>query len=340
MFSMMIVMFHARKLVDNGEKALFLYGAIGVEFFFLTSGYLMAKKALSKKENCSNIGEETYIYIWKKIKAFFPYMLVAFAISLFVKNWINPIPKSKIINSIYSLFFIEMGGIKLISIVPQTWYISAMLISMMILYPIIRKYKKNFTYLIAPIIVIIIGGWISQTYGNLRGTLVWTGIFYTGLLRAFFELALGAILYEVSEKIKNINFTKLGEWILTIIEILGFVSIFIITNIKNASTKYDFVMLAILTVSIAIAFSEKTIFIKLSKNKFCYYLEKLSLPIYLNHGWIIEIIKRVLGYLSYMQKLGIVIVVTLIFSMIIMYLIEKIKGKPTKIARKIFIIKQ
>lgn len=344
MFSMMIVIFHAKVLATNGENPLFLYGAIGVEFFFITSGYLMTKKALSIKKDCSNIGEETFEYIWKKIKAFFPYVLIAFIISLLVKNEYYSYKKNKIINSVWALLFIDMGGIKRPYILEQTWYISAMLISMIILYPLIRRYKRNFIYIVSPLIVIILGGWLSYTYGDLRGPFLWTGIVYKGILRAFFELALGAIVYEFVNKIKNVNFTKHGKVFLTIIEVLGFVSIFIITNLNNASKKYDFIMLAILAISIGVAFSEKTMFYKISNNKFCYYLEKLSLPIYLNHLWIITILSETLNKnlkeLSYINKLGITIIGTIIVSIITMYIIELVKkheDKLMKLIKRIFV---
>lgn len=335
MFSIMIVIYHL-KLATNDKNVILKSGYIGVEFFFIVSGYLMTKGALNKKEDTSDIGKETFQYLRNKIKVFFPFMLVAFLITLSINIIFKGYSISNVVNSVWNLFFLETSGIKTTQVVAQSWYISAMLISMLILYPFIRKYKKNFVYLIAPIIVIFIGGWISYTYGTLNG---WqhTGILYKSLLRAFFELALGSILYEVSIKVMEINFNKIGRCILTLVEIIGFVSIFLIANIPNS--KYDFIALAFMSISVIIAFTGKTMFYHVANNRLFYYLEKLSLPVYLNHQWVIELVKRKLGYLGYWEKLGITIFLTIIVSMIIMYIIEKIKGKPTKIAKKIFIEK-
>ena len=44
LFSLMIVIYHGR-LFANAENPLFRAGKIGVEFFFIVSGYLMAAKA-------------------------------------------------------------------------------------------------------------------------------------------------------------------------------------------------------------------------------------------------------------------------------------------------------
>lgn len=336
MFSIMIIAFHLGSKT-NYENAILKNGYIAVEFFFIVSGYFMARTALNEKEDCQNIGEETYKYLSKKIKNFFPYMLSAFFCALFIYINFNIFnSKYEIVNSIWNLFFLEASGIKTTLVIEPAWYLSAMLISMLILYPLIRRYRNNFIYLIAPIIVIFIGGWISYNYdGTLHTWRQYTGIAYKGLLRAFFELSLGTILYEISSKIKNINFNKLGRIFLTIIEVLGFIAVFIIAN--SGFSKYDFFELMLLSISVIITFTEKTYFYNLVSNKLFYYLENLSFPIYLNHLWIIDLIQIKFEYLGYWEKLAIILFFTIIFSMFIMYIIEKIKGKPTKIAKEIFI---
>lgn len=339
MFSILIVLFHCELLAQNGENVLFKAGRIGVEFFFITSGYLMAQKAFkNENKDLNNIGKEAILYIWKKAKTFFPYILVAFIISIFVKGIYQ---KSKLVISIWNLLLLEMSGVRTTSVVGQTWYISAMLISMLILYPLIRKYKKTFTHIMAPIIVILVGGWMSHKYGTVAGPLDYTGFVYKGLLRALFEISLGTIAYIIAQKIKEIKFTKLSKWILTIIEIVGFTSIFFIVNIKGASQKYEFIMILILFISISIAFSEKTIFYKFANNKFVYYLEKISLPIYLNQIWIILLAKNNLSHLNYYTKMSISVIATIIISIIIMHLIElaqKIFEKHKIKIKKLFII--
>lgn len=332
-FSLIIVIYHFIARTAKTTGFLFKNGAIGVEFFFLVSGYLMARRAMKVRNDEKSLGEETIDYILKKVKFFFPYMLVALIISFFLE--ITQVSVSTIINSIWKLAFLEMSGVQTTHIMGQSWYIEAMLISMTILYPLIRKYKKNFTCIMAPIIVIFIGGWIAKTYGYLRGPLVWTGIVYVGMLRAFFELSLGVILYEICEKIKTINFNQLGRFVLTLIEILAFIGVIIATNIRN----YDFIALALMSIAITLAFSEKTMLLKFCNNKLFYYLEKISLPIYLNHVWIIVTIKEILKNIGNVEQLAITLVITIIISMIMSFVIEKFKNKPAEFAKKLFMDK-
>ena len=329
LFSMLILIYHFA--VDNKLQILSC-GYIGVEFFFLVSGYLLAKKALSENSENKNIGIESCTYIFKRIKTLFPFALFPFMIILVYNIIIRGWGMGQICNSIWYLFFLNMSGIRCTGYLGNVWYVSAMLISMFVLYPMIRKYKKTFIYLIAPIIVIFVGGWISYKYMNLGGITIHTGIVYKALLRAFFEISLGCILYEISEKLKNINFTNISKCIFSFVEILGVISVFYIANKKGG--KYDFIMLLILSIIVVIAFSEKTRFYNLFNNKFFYYLEKLSLPIYLNQYFILTIINKNTNF-NCVQRLVIIIVVSILLAMFITYIIDYFSNNFSNVKRKV-----
>lgn len=71
-FCILIMLFHARVFANDTDIILFSKGSVGVEFFFLVSGFLLAKSALNKKENNSeSLGKETILFIYKKIKRLF-----------------------------------------------------------------------------------------------------------------------------------------------------------------------------------------------------------------------------------------------------------------------------
>ncbi|MCI9177610.1 MAG: acyltransferase [Clostridia bacterium] len=338
-FCIMIIFLHIGQLITKDAKFVFAAGSIGVEFFFLVSGYFLGKKALNyKKVENEELGKETYQYIIKKIKKFFPWMLITYVISVLVMYFVKHFQTHQVINSIWDILFLKQSGIKYDSVMDITWYISVMIIAMNILYPIILKFRKNFVYIIAPAIVIFIGGYIAHRYGNIVSIDVWTGLVYKCFLRGFFEISLGVILYEVTQKLKSINFTKIAKTILTCIEIIGFTSIFIVVNIKNAHNKYDFIMILILSICISIAFSEKTLLLKFCNNKFVYFLEKLSLPMYLNQIWIITLIKYIFQRysLNYYQYCLVVLIIDIVFSIIAMQLVKIIKSNIGKI-KKVFI---
>lgn len=341
-FCIMIIGFHLNGMYcfkDNNYG--FLYGSIAVEFFFIVSGYLLAKKALTTEQK-QNIGELTKNYIVKKIKKFFPYLLFSFIAGFIVSNIYYNYNTSQRINSIFDLLFMYCSGIKYDSMIPIAWYLSAMLVSDIILFPLIYKYKENFIYTICPLIIFILAGFLSHNYGELTNVENWMGITTIGTLRGFFTMTIGVLIYKISEKIKEKNFTTFGKALLTAFEIIGFISIFYIIRTEYAHAKYDFIMVIIMTISIMIAFSEKTLLLNSFNNKFVYNLEKLSLPIFLNQHWILVAMNNIMKENGYDRNfyyefliailLSIIVgIITLYFTKIVAKILKKIKPAFIKI---------
>lgn len=81
LFCILVLIFHLNLYylgienfsVDNLEFTKAAHGAMGVEFFFLVSGFLMAKKAYKNKSNIGKVdgaalSNETISFIWGKYK--------------------------------------------------------------------------------------------------------------------------------------------------------------------------------------------------------------------------------------------------------------------------------
>ena len=95
-------------------------------------------------------------------------------------------------------------------------------------------------------------------------------------------------------------------------------------------------------IGVIVAFSTKTFFFEKCNNKIFYYLERLSLPLYLNNPIFINIMNSELikgtFTLSYPLKFVIVVFVTILFSALELYLMkyimklyDKIKNRCKKI---------
>ena len=92
------------------------------------------------------------------------------------------------------------------------------------------------------------------------------------------------------------------------------------------------ILIFYLSICIAIAFSEKTFDYKFLSNKVVNYLEALSLPIYLNHSWIISYGKQLMPAQNainsnYYCYLIIILAVSFGISAIEMGIINLIKNK-------------
>ncbi len=343
-FCMLIIIFHGNVFATNSREALFDKGAIGVEFFFLVSGFLLTKAAFRKNNqetNIQNLGKETLHFIWKKYLFFLPYVFFAGLINLVLKNICDDMSLTQNVLSIIDMLLLRMTGLKATVVLGQVWYISAMLLSMMALYPLLRKYKKNYVYLVAPLIVLLGFGWLIHDYSSLRGPETWLGFGYKGLARAFLELNLGCILYLLCKRLKNITFTKLGTIFITLIEVGGFVLPFLTSQFLS-TTKLDIVILAFLAISVLLAFSEKTLEFNLFNNRVFYWLEKFSLPLYICNIVARDIVLNInaLTSMPYYPKLAIYLVINFALALVCMYFISFLQKLHLVKRFKILIIKE
>ena len=327
LYCMMIVIFHGEIFAKSDTNKILANGSIGVEFFFLVSGYLMTKSALNQNNN-SNIANDTVNFIWKKWKKFLPYTIISGLIALFLINF-----HSKqyiiynIISSIWSITILTMAGFRGVGANLPIWYISSMLMGMMILYPLIRKFKLNFMYLFVPILLIVGFGFLNLFYGNLRNPETIISFTFKGNIRCVLELLLGGIIYILCEKFKKIDFTKFGLILITIIEITCLTIPIIISHFINESSRYDFIVLIIIAIGVLIAFSEKTLEYNILCNKFSYWLEKLSLTIYIFHYSVRVFCTYYSGFkkINYINKLTIYTFLSIIVGIIMMYFIDYLK---------------
>ena len=85
-FSILIVLFHINLEIWGGKQTFGDYfslsgrGRIGVEFFFVVSGYLMAATAFRNQKKAGSLGKETVQFMTKKIYGIWPWHLVAFTL--------------------------------------------------------------------------------------------------------------------------------------------------------------------------------------------------------------------------------------------------------------------
>lgn len=350
-FCMCILLFHIEKYVlgeaslKNGiHLAFFPHGSLGVEFFFLVTGLMLAKsidKELQdsqKKQN--NIGEDTAKYVFKKFKAIFFYHIIAFIILFIIQAIISKYTIYQsiitIINSIPSMFFLQMTGIPSTTLNHIEWYLSAMMICVAIIYPLCKKYYKTFVTLIAPIVSILILGYLGHNYSRLTGVMVWTVFTYKSVLRGFAEILLGTTIYYISQKITKMKLKKSQTIMLTIFEVILY-AICLIIILCTFPSKYEFTVLIMLFLGIILTYSQITYTSKIFNRKIFYVLGKLSLPIYLSQLSAIKIANEYFNNFSFINIMALIIGLTFLFAIITKisgdYILRKINKKHKLIAK-------
>lgn len=329
-FAIMIVIFHGKILANDGDFILFKGGYIGVEFFFIVSGVLLAGSIIKvwDKDN-ANLGKDTWKFIWNKVVGFIPYVVIAYVLFLPIVYKFNGYSISKIASSIWEVLLLGEAGIKSVAINVPIWYLSSMLLSMAIIYPLMRKFKMNYVYFIVPLVVILGIGFLTQQSNTVDRMRYWLGFTYYTNIRAFVELNLGILIYFIAKKIKEIKFTFIGRLFLTIIELGCLSAPFLIAMFISNSYRYDYVLILVIAIGVCIAFSEKTLEYNLLSNNLVFFFEKLSLPLYILHSFCCKTLYFLTlnANISYVTKISIHVLISLVFALVMLKVIGHLQKK-------------
>ena len=289
-FASMIVLKHSKNLFPDGGK-LFLKGSFAVEFFFIVSGYFMMNSICRKNANgpAARLGDETFHYLWKKISSIYVELIVAYILGIIFIICTATAPYKTVIKeivlSIPSDVFLLSTGIGGHSINSPLWYLSSMLLSMLVLYPLIRKWPDNSVYIAIPLISIISLGYLWNNYHSLLTPKTWMGFTFKGNLRALAELGIGVILWKTNQVFSSLQFKTWFRVFLTSIKWCGYIGL-LIWMIFFSSGGVQILCLGVFAVSILLSLSGQCCDQRLFNGKICVFLGKLSMPVYLCHYYL------------------------------------------------------
>lgn len=145
-FVICIFIGHLNNVALVGEKnpIIMRLGFLGVEFFFIVSGFLMFKK-IEFANNSSSLNRLTFEFLKRKIEIFFPCYCSVYILGFVVYHIGSEFDFNALIRhfimSIPCIMQLNMVGMDGYQVLAPTWFLSAMLISMLFLFPL---YKKNF----------------------------------------------------------------------------------------------------------------------------------------------------------------------------------------------------
>lgn len=290
----------------------FRYGKIGVEFFFIVTGFLFARSCYKNKDVNVPLGKDTIQFVFHKWLAIFPYHAIAFFVTfiaiVFIRDYSFFESVARLVKSLPNFFLIQKTGIYSEDIIGVEWYISVMLLSLFILYPICKKYYEVFTRIVSPVIGIFLIGYLCEKYGYVSGVSAWDGIISKVQLRGLAEICIGVFTFEVSRFIHKYSFSKILRFIFSIIEYGCYVAV-LLFSCSQVSIKYEAYALYALAAAVCLSFSGLTFGSSLFQNKVFLFLGKLSLPIYLSQTAV-----RLLVQYFFKGRLSILIQVEMIMA--------------------------
>ena len=328
--AILVMIYHGgRILIGKNHNFSSQTGYVLVDLFFIISGYYFYKSILKIKDKDVDIYKENILATVKRLKSFLPYTITIGIATIILKYMNNLLLRREAMMSIFNIFLFDMSGLSGYTINGPTWYLSAMLIIFFVEFPIIYINKKNYSKYIAPIITIFGLGYIYKSFGSLNIFLTgWNGFFYNGLIRALVDINLGIIIYEISESLRpKINgYGKTKKIILELIHISLYLFIGYFVLFYKDEGEIDYFAYVVIVVALLISFSE-TILSNLFDKKIVNYLERISLPIFINQFFFLDLLNIINESEAYSFSLMLLIysVATIMFSIIEYHIINFIQ---------------
>ena len=342
LYSLLVVGYHIQAAYFPEKTFFFENGASAVEFFFVVSGYFFARsieKVNSKEEK--NIFFYTLEFMKNKIKTILVahivinIFMIIFAMIIdihsFLKIFLNRLP---------GVFLIQMAicwkdSMDMSFCIPE-WYISTMLLCMLVMAPTSFFLRRKINGIWIALILfafnaVVVGIVVFCTKFNVNST-------FTDDARGWAELCIGMFSYHMSVYIaKKETFSKPVSVTLKIIEMIAYHSPFVLGFVP-INAKYMPLVMSVTAflafVALSITFGNKGVIIQNKIiNTIFGYLGSISLPIYLFHTLFI-------GFFLGQQNIQvwkvfvIVFLVTLIVSVIYKLIYDGIKKCIKKIKEK------
>ena len=265
-------------------------GFIGVEFFFMVSGYLMAKSV--------NDGKVISIpkFIFHKIKAFYVEFLVAGCTGYFLVMIFCHYGIKQAIKTIYPLvsdfLLLQIWGIGTFSGTGVGWYLSAMIGALFFLLPLVIYREKLFRECVAPLLVLIIYGACYFKFGSVGLVLepAFDGFLHMGLLRAIAGMSFGYLIFYGCRELKTMEFSDATSKVLSVLWGGSIVLCIAAALVGKKSTHWDFFMIMMIAIAVMISFSEKMCWHEKFQSKVCMQLGRVSKNLFLNHFYISTIL--------------------------------------------------
>lgn len=321
MFSVWIMLCHSDYFAADGAWSIAKRGALGVEFFFMLSGYLMVCSVKKKEQIPSeNLGKETSQFILHKITALMPNFVIAWVIGLAVMHYrggdysLTALIK-RAIEGTWELTFLTMAGFGKVR-VNVDWYISAMILAMVVLYPLCRRYFSVFVHILAPTCAAFILGCFYYTSLTPTNVMQYYDVVYKGMLRAVADICLGAACYPAIEGLKQLKLMLTAKKILSVIE--GSIWIVVFGSMLVFQNKtYDFFVMLLIVAGTILSFGHQGVYADAFDRPSFLHLGIFSLSLYLGHSYWANLLERKYMGLGYAKLMVIYVILAFGTALII-----------------------
>lgn len=328
-FSVLIVILHINIVFDTGKlQGMYIFA----DWFYVFAGYTLAKR-VDKLDKNEDTFVQSCIIIKDRLKSFLPYYFVSCTIALIMKLNLGII---KIENSysvhriVYEYLLLDMTPIDTVKLTDTSWFLSAMWMALVIIVPLAVKFRRHF-FRFSIIIYILIFMYFYKNSLGIYGPGTWTKIGYKGFYRAIADISIGTFSYELShiidyfsKKIRiNYMINNIISIFLSIIITVAYIMIIrYVCNNDNGDFYYYIPFIFSIIIMLQMYINN---YIFIGDNVFSQFLGKISMILFMNHSYYMNIIQELHKDYTLYQKIHYSILYTIITTLSI-YLFFEIIG--------------
>ena len=272
----------------------------------------------------TGIGSETLHFILHKIRSFLPEFLIAWWIGFVLIGVVRQYGVLDYLkafgNDFWELTLVKMSGLFTHGIDGAMWYLSAMLLGMAILYPLLRTKRDLMTHLVCPLLALFLYGYLCQAEGHPRDPIVWLGLCYKGLVRAVAGLCTGVVICMAVRRLKRFSpsgLTKTGNALAIGVQLLCLI-LAIRYMAEQEPSEYDYFYMFLLMLLVLLSFAGFGLESVLGNSQRLHllsaFLGKYSLSLYLGHLYFAQHVNELLPEELYSGKIRMTVYLAAAFA--------------------------
>jgi peptidoglycan/LPS O-acetylase OafA/YrhL len=259
-------------------------GYLGVEFFFLVSGYFIGsyyEKHQAGKDFVTRI-KSVYDYALSRLKRLYPFYLLALCLMLAVRTYITHYHLSELLSLIKSclaeFFMLQWTPLGKEVLISAGWFVPAVFFGGLFFVLLLALTGKAGGFLIAPLLSFFIYRYYFRLIGKID--VIFS---YHSILRGLAGIGFGVFLYFICAKLRLlISKTGLERTISIIFCLFAnliFLGIFIYTNYGHRS-KWDFLVIVLYGLGLLLLMSSSVTVPRKLEQVFA-FLGKTTYPVYI-----------------------------------------------------------
>lgn len=287
-FTVLICFLHFEPVYREEGNRIFTCCYLGVEFFFILSGFFLMRHLEKDKESSPTRAAGKYTL--GRIKRLYPHIMLGWfaylAWNVFYYKWSFRQIFDCMRIHIWEFLLMHATMISTDWFLGQVWYISAMLLTGYFIYWAVKWNKEISVGGGGMFIVLYVYRYYSwqPKFLDLHLEIVSDGglTSVSATNRAMAGMLLGCIVYFIYGEIKKHEFTKKQYYLLSVLEI---VSLFLILKIMlfSVHNRENMLVLFLFPILIICEYGQFTVLSKILNNRVSAYLGKISLMMYLLH---------------------------------------------------------